>query len=110
MADENHELKFPLDFEQCKVCGSTELVIKSLIDKEKAKGKIGADAKPALMTLNALIADMRKPMLAPPVVAVFVDICAKCGTLRCVHAEIGTAKVQIKPGQLLPPNIPFIKG
>lgn len=91
MANENEEIKFPLEFTQCPSCGSTKRIAAMLLEKEKEKGKAGKDTTGIIQTIQAIIADPRHIVLSAPVVMALVDICADCGTLYCILAQTGTA-------------------
>lgn len=103
------EIKLPLDFPKCRVCGSTRLVIASLMDEEKAKGLVGKEARAALQTVQCILMDAQRVVLAPRVVNACLDICAECGAIRCVHAEFIKARVQMNPG-MQGGKLPFFKG
>jgi len=85
------ELKFPLEFNECPNCGSTRRVAGIIAEQEREKGKIGKDAQMALHQFTSIIADPRMVTLQAPAIIAYVDICADCGTLYCIHAQLGTA-------------------
>jgi len=93
------ELKFPIDFDSCPNCGSTRRLAEEVMRKEKDKGKVGEDTKPFAFSGQSLMADPRKTFLSAPILLTFYDVCADCGTVYCVHAELGTATPQMKPRQ-----------
>ena len=93
------ELKFPVDFTSCPNCGSTRRIAEEVMNREKEKGKIGQEAKTFAFMQQSLIADPRKPFIAAPILLTMYDICADCGTVYCVHAELGTATPKMKPQQ-----------
>lgn len=90
------ELKFPLDFTKCPVCGSTERLAETLVKQEQENSKIGKDAKPFLFQEQTLIMDPRKVVLSFPVALSFYDVCLNCGTVYCVHAELARGTPQMK--------------
>ena len=95
------ELKFPLEFTACPVCGSTRKLAEELVKQEQEKGKIGADANPFLFQQQTLIMDPRKVILSFPVLISFYDVCLgtddkPCGTVYCVHTELVQGAPQMK--------------
>jgi len=92
------EVKFPIDFDSCPNCGSTRKLAEEVMRKEKDKGKVGEEAKPFAFFGQSLMADPRRPFISAPILLTFYDVCADCGTVYCVHAELGTATPQMKPG------------
>lgn len=85
------ELQFPLNFDHCPNCGSTKRLAETVAKQEKEKGKISEDTHVVMVSYQTLVADPRKMILTVPIISTFVDICADCGTLYCVHAELGMA-------------------
>ncbi len=93
------ELKFPVDYPTCPVCGSTRLCIRGMADQEKAKGRMRKELPVAMMQAPSVIFDPNGTMLiAPPVVIQNIDWCYDCGTMRVVHAELGKAEMKMQPG------------
>ncbi len=90
------ELKFPLKFTKCPICGSTRRLAEELVKQEKEKGKIGLDANAFLFQQQTLIMDPRKVILSFPVCITFYDACLDCGTTYCVHAELMQGAPQMK--------------
>lgn len=74
------EVKFPLGFNKCPVCGSTRGVVNSVVEREKAKGKVGKEKRLGL-ALVALVWDMSKVVLEYPIIMVAAEMCADCGAL-----------------------------
>lgn len=101
MPEEKQGLKFPLDFNECPSCGSTKRVAETVLNQEKEAKRIGANARAAIHVARSMIADPRMIGLKAPVIIAFLDICAGCGTVYCVHAELGTATTTLPKG----PNI-----
>ena len=100
-----NENKQPKVFSQCPNCGSRERLIESVINREKEAGHIPAGAKVSSFQVNAIIAN---PALAPilgipvPCIVLNLDACAECGTMYCLEALEGQAKLQPMqpPGKL----------
>lgn len=97
MPDEQKELKFPLDFNECPLCGSIRKVAETILNQEKEAKRIGANARAAIHVAKSMIADPRMIGLKAPVIISFLDICADCGAVYCVHAELGTATTTTLP-------------
>ena len=86
---EPEEIKLPKDYPTCRAYGSTRLIVGGLMEKEKAKGGVGKDVRPALVTVQSILMTPGHILLASPVVLAALDICADCGTIRCVRVELG---------------------
>jgi uncharacterized Zn finger protein len=82
------ELQFPIEFTNCPCCGSTERLAEIIANQEKEKGKISKTAHGAVIVQKSVIADPNRLALSAPVLVTFLDICANCGTVYCVHAEL----------------------
>ena len=106
-------LRFPLVFEKCPYCGSSEKVIGSVIGELIANGRAGEDTVSGV-ALQLVIADPRRAMLATPVMTVMEDICAKCGARYTVRIDVQerpiTAQMKGGPKGGLPGMPPFMKG
>lgn len=107
------ELKFPLEFKECPNCGSTKRVFETVMNQERAKGKIGEDARGGTRTQVVIVADMRKAFLSAPALAITWDMCADCGHEYCVRIDLTTATPQMRPqgpGMKGFGGLPFGKG
>jgi hypothetical protein len=80
------ELKFPIDFGECAVCHTKETVAGTVCKEEIAKNKIMLGTKAFLQVTQVTIGDPKNPALSLPALRCFYDVCAKCGTVRAVHA------------------------
>ena len=90
------EIKFPLHFTECPACRSTRLVANEVLEVEKEKGKAGPAVIAFILQCQSAIADPTKTVLSMPVILSFFDICADCGTVFCVHAELRTGVPGVK--------------
>ncbi len=96
------EIKFPLSFTQCPVCGSIRRVANEILNSEKEKGKVGLEISAFLFQHQSLIADARKTILSAPMITSMYDVCVDCGTVYCIHVQVGTAVPGAAPGK--PPS------
>ena len=104
------EIKFPLNFNSCPNCGSTRRLADIVLNQEKEKGKVGKEAKASIQVFHAVIADPRMVTFEAPAIMAFMDICADCGTMYCVHAQLGKATRQVTPrGDMRPFGFPQSK-
>ena len=104
MPEEEKELKFPLTWSKCPNCGSTRRIAGEIIEQERKKGRIGEGVTAvSFVAPPIMIADPRKIILASPMLMTFYDVCADCGTLYCVRAEMKTVTPKIKPAN--PPGV-----
>lgn len=90
------ELKFPLNYTKCPVCGSTKRVAETLVKQEQEKGKIRPGVNTFLFMQQTLVMDPSKILVSVPVLLTFYDVCLDCGTVYCVHAELGQGTPQMK--------------
>ena len=81
------ETKYPVDFEKCAQCGSTETLIGSELEAMKADHKMPPQAKAGLGTFQVPLANPLGISLSVPVFTAHIDACLKCGTVRVVHVE-----------------------
>ena len=95
--NEEDEIKFPIDFSECPMCGSPKKIADSLMQAEVAKGRAPENMKTAIVAYQTAIGDPAKALFAIPVVTILVDVCADCGILYCVHAELGNVPVAKQP-------------
>lgn len=93
------ELKFPLEFKECPNCGSTKKVAGTIAEQEKKKGKISKEAQACIQQVTCIITDPRMVPLQAPVILIFLDICADCGTVYCIRAQLGVATPKPPPGK-----------
>ena len=102
--------EFPKTFDKCPVCGSTRRLAGMIGEQEKAKHKLMANTPVFLNQLQTIVADQAIPSSTVPVLITSLDVCADCGTLYCIRADVGTATVQAKPsilGRQPPQKPPF---
>lgn len=99
------ELKFPLKFEKCPACGSKRRVAEIITNQEKAKGRVGKDRGTCIISYQSLVMDPASGgiIYAPPLITTMFDVCADCGTFYCTQADLGTARVEMKPGAAAEP-------
>lgn len=92
---------FPvLDFNKCPACGSGKRVAGEVIADQIKKGRMPVTANAYLFTYQSIIAIGNKWISAPVVVS-FYDVCWDCGTVYCIHVDVGTA---IQGSKTLPPT------
>ena len=113
--EEQKELKFPLEWDACPNCGSTVAVGKSVVEEQKAKGKMPKDSQGGMLSLNTIVADPRTKALMVPLLIAQIDICATCGTLYCRRVDrkdamvgalgLGQAGGPLPPSLLRPPSL-----
>ncbi|MDP2727025.1 MAG: hypothetical protein Q8P59_05740 [Dehalococcoidia bacterium] len=99
---ETQPLTFPLKWDKCPSCGSNRRVADQVKEEEKAKGRVGADLHTALAVLTTLIIDPRNAsrQLTAPVLITYLDACAACGALYCVHIDRQEQSLAVMaPGQ-----------
>jgi len=101
-----NELKFPLDFTNCPNCNSDRRLSNIILEQEKEKGKMPKESQAFLFTHTSIIAHPNGRWLTAPALITFYDACVDCGTMYCVHAELGTATPGAGP-QAPKANIPF---
>ncbi len=114
------EIKYPIKFKWCPVCGHDSTVINDAVEEEKKKGHIPMEGRiPALKT-EAHIRDNSRQIASKvkfPVIVAYYDICSTCGLLYCkeVHKMEGIVTPKPKldaariilPGFQNPKNQPF---
>jgi len=110
------ETQYPIIFDKCPTCGSTECVVETEVADEIERGNLPSDMKiPALITESHLI-DTRVPLKETKkfnALVSYYDICANCGNLYCkqIRRVTGTATPRPKPGpQILRPPDTFMGG
>lgn len=98
--EREEEKEFPREFGVCRACGSTKTLAGLLLEQEREKGKVGKETIGAAQVFQSIIADPRVPSLSAPILIALIDICAECGTVRCIKAEtkIGAVQATPKPG------------
>lgn len=87
---------FPIDFNECPNCGSTERLIGSIMKQQVKEGKARPGMLGATIIYQLPVFDPVRQPFSYPVVTAVVDVCAQCGTLYCVHAECKT-EYSMKP-------------
>lgn len=96
MAETKKMFKFPLTFDKCPSCGSAERIANVIGEEEKAKGKITKTAMCVAFLQTIIITDPVKSVLSAPALTTGYDVCAKCGAVYCVFAEVTNAQPHIK--------------
>jgi hypothetical protein len=92
--------RFPMTFDKCPSCGSTKRVAGMIGDEEKAKGRIRKEGLAVAFIQQVVINDPTITVLSAPALMTYYDICADCGDVYCVMAQIG--KAQSKPMNMPP--------
>lgn len=87
-----------LDFAQCPNCESTKHVANEVLQEQIEKGRMPKDSKAFLFQHQSIIAKSMQ-WLSAPIILSFYDVCADCGTVYCIHAEVQTA---IQGGKNMP--------
>jgi len=95
--------RFPMTFDKCPSCGSTARVAGMIGEEEKAKGKIRKAGIAVAFIQQVVISDPSIFVLSAPALITYYDICAECGAVYCVLAQLGKAQPQMKAGSGLPP-------
>lgn len=77
-------------FDKCPHCGSTERVAESIIGPMREKGLVKKDAKSGAIISPVHLGNPHAMLqaLTIPSLLTIADICAKCGTIYCVYAEL----------------------
>lgn len=104
--------KYPLTWPKCPACDSEKLVIGQLRQDMIDAGKWNPQVQAALLRHTAAMYDpSHPPLLTIPVVVALIDICADCGMLRCVRADLTEAKPELpqagpprNPNNMFPPG------
>ena len=99
------ELKFPLTWDKCPVCGSTERVADKIREEKIAAGKWRPELAACIQQWIVPFIDPVKTPMFPgitkvTVLSVLVDICAnpKCGAIYCKKIEMQETIPQGGPG------------
>lgn len=97
---EQKGLKFPLTWDKCPCCGSTEAVADMVAKEEKAKGRIGKNMKACIIQVISPITDSRLALLNVPILISHWDTCYKCGAVysRNTDKTEGTIQQGSPPG------------
>jgi len=97
-------LTFPIEFDKCPNCGSEKKVAQSIIDSLIEDGMAGEGLKGFAIMNTTVQGDQKRPQLVPTVLECLLDVCTECGTVYCVRAMSGKAKMGPPPKQP-PPQI-----
>lgn len=104
------EIKFPMEFNKCPICGCPDTVCQIATEELKEKGKI---LRGAFVSLEKVIVPLEQPHLVATVslLVCHYDVCAECGTRYCTRVDRTTGMAQpiMGPGKG-PPPFPFSKG
>ncbi len=98
------ESRFPIVFEKCPHCGSTETVTKLAWDEEAEKGRVNLDTPVAAEHIQTPLIDPKKPVgVSAGILVLHIDWCAnpECGGRRLTKAEVlqGAVGMGPAPGQ-----------
>ena len=102
-------MDYPIKFESCPNCGSTERFGEIETQEEIKKGNLLKDSRTAIMLSKTMIfnpEDKRVLLFrkqVPVLVGVF-DVCCSCGTLYCISMDKGTAVIEPQLGKNVPPG------
>lgn len=111
------ESSFPMSFDKCPHCGSTETITELAWQEEAEAGRVNEDTPVQAATVPVALVDPTKTIgITARILRLDLDYCAGCGAPRCVRASIQQGQVQMGP----PPGIgrggpggqkpPFFKG
>ena len=104
-------VEYPIKFDKCPNCGSTNRLIQGEVDKSIEDGDLKPETKIPILATRALLYN---PDVAPrvygftkevPVILAYFDVCSDCGTLYCVAAEKGMATIEMQSGGKKPYGI-----
>jgi len=113
VSQKEDEMKFPIEFKKCPICGCTETVTRLACEEEKEKGVIPKEAFVSMEKTQVPLMGNMPPKLTVRVLIACWDVCVDCGHKYCTRVEIQTTQVQIQgpkmPGQL-PPGFQFPPG
>ena len=108
---------------KCPCCGAGERIGEELIKDLKAKGELGEGYPEALlMPIPVMDKDRLQKRyslgglgaiqgISATVLTIHWDVCAQCGNMYCVDAEISEQplQVQAQPAQMPAPNPGFLR-
>lgn len=100
--------KFPLEFNECPDCGSTERVTELAMQEMEAEK--GIKRENPFVSMEKAGIPLASPLkivgVTVPILVCHYDVCAGCGLRRCVRAEIIDAPMKFAtPQQQGPPGI-----
>ena len=96
-------MDYPIRFESCPSCGSTEKFGEIETQEEIVKGNLPQDSKTAIMLSKTMIFNPKDNRVllfrkqVPVLIGVF-DVCCNCGCLYCVEMQRGTGVVEPQVG------------
>jgi len=96
-------LTFPIEFDKCPNCGGDKKVAQSVIDGLIEDGLAGEGLKGFAIVSPTVQGDPKRRQLLLTVLTCFIDVCADCGTLYCVRADL--RKMSPEQGGQKPPQI-----
>lgn len=110
MENQDEKPKFPVTFDKCPVCGSTERITDSVKAEEVAKGKLAPDAELVVLGLPVPITDQHHvySSITIPMLMCLSTICAKCGAVYCVSASRQDGQPKFQPSTPPGPTSPFM--
>ena len=99
------EVKFPMEFNSCPSCHCPDTLARLAWENEIAEGRVGESSKDMFVSARKeavpLIDPKRGIQITARLLLRHFDTCAKCGTERCIRAEIVSGQVQMGgPGRL----------
>ena len=75
--------------EKCRVCGEKRLLANSILEEEKKNGRqVRAGLKTAVLAQAVGIMDPSLANFTIPLLTYNLDICRKCGFVRCFNATL----------------------
>ena len=94
---QQEDIKFPLEFTRCPNCDSDRRVASVVLKQEISKGKMPENSRAWITRLASAIGQPKIIGARVPVVQVFLDVCADCGTVYCIHAVLGEVAQAANP-------------
>jgi len=96
------ELRFPIEFTECPTCGSKRRIAEMVTKEEIEKGNLKPGQRTPIIASRCLIFDPTSLQILVPkkevlMLSVFLDACADCGTLYCIHIEKGVGVIGTQP-------------
>ena len=110
-------MDYPVRFDKCPVCGSTDRFGELETQEEIGKGNLPGDAKIAIMVSRTMLFNPNDNRVllfqreVPALVGIY-DVCCECGCLYCVEMQKGIGVITPQVGPIPSGNTPpfFGKG
>jgi len=92
------ESLFPIVFDKCPNCGSTETITKLAWDEQADKGRVDRDTPVAAEHLQLPLLDPKRVIgIVSGILVLSIDWCASCGGRYCTRAEVVDGPVKMGP-------------